>query len=669
LSYPILRAAFSRELPLPATGHAGAMSQPYWVSTGDQGYGFFIVGDESVLCAIDLEGRIFWQTTARLAFAGYAVDQRSVYVVDGYVLLGFDVGLIQKKLTSPVTEMLGDAERDPQRAYNLITLATCGVEKGDSPFGDIYKVVDASDIANAGKLAKARQRRSWLRMLREAKAEWLKNGERLHAINSAPISADYYDLLASRERQLAGFMDDARWLLDVDELNKDRSCQQLIARIEAEITQLESEAADLRFSAPVVRRNWQHNGIGVFTMSGNGLFMGFSTGFKEAIGSKQKQPAAMRIAIEEGADRRTVLTYLSGAGVTALLLDDKGLSVLPEPEKTAEQWNEKWIQSRSQLPWKQPSLPGRSTEFAVHRLDSSGAKGILVVSRDERADEEIIQLISYPATVPNTPPTPDFTREAPVIIGGKATHPTSAVSLPFIAPVIVNNENDSTFIYALSFSSFAPSPLLGMIDNTRSRVTEWEKFIGTDAVARGQKRESVRKGTLVPPTAIMRPVSFNKIKLQGNITDEDWILSWHDANLAFKTVNDEKTKLHQRQQENIERRATLDDILAKSGPPFIATIIDSTWQQLKDSAYLDKPELDEYCKELEKTFEKLGHKMQEGFVKDVFHRYRAIMQGEGAIVNAEANITNAEANFTSKSAAATSVISSSALWTVWRMAS
>ena len=655
MTYPTLRAAFSSELPLPATGHAGTMTQPYWVPIGTQGNGFFIVGDESILCAIDRGGQILWQAKARLAFAGYTVDERSIYVIDGYVLLRFDIGLIQRTLTAPILESQGDAERDPQRAFNLITLGLYSLEDGDTTYANIYKLTDATDIANAAKLAKARQRRSWLRMLREAKAEWLKNGERLHAINSAPIPTGTYDLLASRDRQLGSFIDDARWLLGVDQLNSDRSCQLLITRIEAEITQLETEAASLRFSAPVVRRNRELRDIAVFTMAGDGLFMGFSAGFRETMGSKQNPPRSMQIAIEEGADRRTVLSYLSSGGVTSLLLGSNALSVLSttSPQMTAPQWNDQLTQRLSQLPWKRASIPGKSMEFSINRLTGNGPKGILAVSRDERNDEGIVQLISYSGPVPENAPNPDFTQEPPALMGGKVTRTTADISLPVIAPIVVRNEDDSTFIYALSFSSFAPSPLLGMIDNTQSGATQWERFIGTDSAARGQKRTSVINGTLVPPTAIMRPVSFNKVKLQGNVTDEDWMVKWRAAKSTGATLKAAKDALDKLIADEAKILATI----IEKGPTSELYNMVKAWYQINDDPTKTRENFSEFIR-----MGAIMWKMPENDVEYMIFLPRRLKA-------ARATFAAAETAYNTALAAATSAISSSPLWTAWRTAS
>jgi len=558
MSLPNINATFSKSLNAPKNGYSGKMSQPYWVPIGTGGRGCFVIADESVLYVLNREQDLILQLDARLSFSGFAVDGKTIYIVDGHVLFRYDLEILQTKfLALPKLELSG-VEPAPQRAYNLVTDQRYSAGPSEGDLKTIYDLVNAADKANAEKLAEARCLRSWRRLIQDAQKERRKSQSRLLAKKGGETNSDTYDLLANRDLQIGGMIDDARWLLGVDSLNKDRSCQILFAQIEEKVRKIEGDAVRLRFSPPVLRKNREVDGRAVYVMDATGLVIGLTASLSDAQGTKNDPPIALEMSIEENIDRSAGISYLTSQGVTLLKVEDTAITKIRTTPTTATpaSWIEALALKRSQSPWSKASLG--ETEFMVHNVSTPTSKDFLFVSNDEGSDAAALQLVSSPSVFPAVDGSNDFIGPVPGLYGGILFDQKLDVSCPIVAPVYFHLEDGINFVYALAYSSFSPTNLLKYIDNIDKPASKWTEFVGKDAAARTKTRESVKSGKIPTPRETYRPLVWNKIKLQTEIKSEDWQATWKDAKDLLTPLDKHNAKI-----------ADLADLRAKSAQYFI----------------------------------------------------------------------------------------------------
>jgi len=487
------------------------------------------MADESVLYVLDREQSLICQVNARLSFSGFTVDGKTIYIVDGYVLFRYDLEILQSQFLARPKTALAGAEGAPQRAYNLLTDVRFSASPSEGDIETIYDLASAADKANAAKLATARRLRSWVHLIKDAQKERRKTQILLLAKKGEETYSELYDLLINRDLQLAGMIDDARWLLGVDTLYTDRSCQKLFKEIEETVRKIETEAVSLRFSPPVLRQSRDVDGRAVYVMSAAGLVLGLTTSLSDPLGARHDPPTALEMLMDEPSDRSATISYLTSAGMTLLKLEDATITKVRSTPTTITPaaWIELLALKRSQSPWSNASLSG--LEFWVHNVSTPTSKNLLFVSNDERSESSALQLLSSLLAFPDVNGSNDFSSPAPNLQGGTLFEQTRNTSYPVVAPVHFHPEDGSLYVYALASSSFGPARLLEWVDDSSRAPSGWQRFVGADATARDKKRAEVKAGQIQSPRETHRSLVWHKTKLQAEVTTEDWHTKWREA--------------------------------------------------------------------------------------------------------------------------------------------
>ena len=539
LSLPINKAVFTKTLTIPPNGYAGEMSQPHWIFTWNGGNGCFIFGDESVLYAMDRNQTLLWQLRARLAFSGYALDGKTICMVDGHVLLSYNADTLQTLFAGTPNAEAASAEIGPQLAMNLITRQRYSSSPSEGDRASIYDLSDPTDQASAETLMSVRRLRSWLQLLEEALDERRKTQILLVSLEGADASSDKFDLLAARDLNLAKFIDDIRWLLGADNRHKDRSCHGLFTSVQEKLNAMEAEAANLRFTAPVICRDRGANEECVFVMDATGGCRGLTASFVHtgiAFDTfSLDAPASMKmIPVEMDGDYPPTVAYLKVNHVQWFLSNNDGIiwplpdmswETVPSPEK----WNELLALKRSRNPWARANLPNKALAFTVYNASRPGAKNLLFVSNDLQTDTSAVQLVASLVEFPAVDGTNDFAQPAPRLIGGTLSAQNGDVSGPILSPVGLLYEADTAFVYALTFSSSRPSQILEWVNSIGSAASEWQKILGTSTAQREKTREGVTAGQIRRPLQTWRTVDWHKVRMQTEVTTEDWPAAWQSA--------------------------------------------------------------------------------------------------------------------------------------------
>jgi len=418
MSLPNVKATFSMPLDVPPNGHSGKMSQPHWIPIGIYGKGCFVMADEAVLYVLDRDQNLIFKSYSRLAFSGFAVDGKTIYLQDGYVLFRYDLEILQSQFLAQPKNILGGVQGAPQRAYNLVTGERYSAAPSEGDLKSIYDLVDPIDKANAEKLVAARNLRSWVRLIQDAQKERRKTQVRVLAVKGEEIYSSQFDLLASRDVQLAGMIDDSRRLLGVDVLNRDRSCKTLFREIEEKVRKLENEAARLRFTAPVLRQNRDLDSRAVYVMDATGLVVGLTASLSDAQGTKNDPPIVMEMSIEENPDRSATISYLTAGNIDLLNVKDETITRISSTPTTISpaSWIESLALKRSQSPWAKASLS--EVEYLVHNVSTPTSKNLLFVSVDEQNNSTAAQLVSSLSAFPTAGTPYDFNVPAPTLQGG-----------------------------------------------------------------------------------------------------------------------------------------------------------------------------------------------------------------------------------------------------------
>ena len=497
MSLPNVKATFSMPLDVPPNGHSGKMSQPHWIPLGNYGDGCFVVADDSVLYVLDCDQNLILQRDAKLAFSGFVVDGKTIYVQDGYVLLRFDLEILQSHLLTRLkTGLRSEEDGVPQRAYNLITEERYSAAPKEGNLATIYNLKNAADKANADKLAVARRLRSWVRLIQDAQKE-----RRKAQVRSLP----------ARELLLTGMIDDARWLLGVDVLANDVSCEALFRGIDDKVRKIESDAARLRFSRPVIRQHRSLDARAVYVMDAEGLVMGFNPSLSQVQGVKNDPPIVLDILLEENPDRTATISYLTAAGITLLNIKDDTITKISTTATTISpaSWVDSLALKRSQSPWGKTSLA--EVEYTVQNVSTATSKNLLFVSLDEQNDTSTLQFVSELSAIPAVNGSNDFSVPAPNLQGGILLERKQDISFPIAAPVRILPERGIAFAYAVGYSSYSPTKLPEYIDKTPSN------------------REGVTSGRTPPPRKTCRSMVWHKFKLQSEVRTEGWRTAWQTS--------------------------------------------------------------------------------------------------------------------------------------------
>jgi len=540
------------------------MSQPHWIPEWNHGQGCFIFADESALYVLDCDQNIIWQLFARIAFSGFTVDGNTIYVLDGYVLFRYDLDILHAAYEALLRTPLKGYEGVPQRAYNLITEQRYAAAPSEGKLSEIFNLVAQEDKVNLEKLAVARRLRSWVQLIQDAQKERRKTDARLAAPDGG---GSRRDLLVKRNTQLAKTIEDTRWLLGVDALDADRSCEALFASTAARIRTIETDAAHLRFSPPTLRTSRAPDGRAVYVMDGTGLVMGLTPTLSSVQGTQNDAPIALGMLMETNADRTTSITYLTAVGLMLLTAGASGITrVGPTPTLiTSAEWVESLALKTSQSRWAKASLAAGDLVFMIQNVSTPTSKDLLFVSSDDSNDTSALHYLTSLSAFPPADGSNDFRLVAPRLKGGIIAQQTQ-MSYPVIAPVRFHPEGGIVFVYAVTYSAFSPTKLLEWIDDSNG-TSKWTEFVGADIAAKTKTREKVKSGQIGRPQQTCRSIVWHKVKLQDEVSTEEWLAAWRGTAELWSPVDRESANVAQMQDTaNRNRDNIIRSDRSKTGP-------------------------------------------------------------------------------------------------------